>query len=507
MKLHHLLPLLLFACTPLEPDEGEPTLTGLVVTDEGGGVFRLDVDASDESKWVLFDLGARAVGAQDAWDLGFKRFLVKTNGGASGEGGVRVAAMANTAFGDLDRAPSTGWVEDIEKEDVDSEKPDEILEADIAHAFNQPNDASENGWYDYDPTDHTLSPAPVVFVVQARDGRFYEVAFERYYDDAGSPAILTLRFAEIDGPEATGLEVDATSGWTYLKIGAGVVAAAPDSLDWDVGFSRTVLRTNGGTSGPGNGGAAWSEVDFAAADEVPTIGFVVDEELPVPGPPGSGTISANRVLGEWYDYDPVTHVVSPKDRALLVRGADGSSYGKLQILSYADGVHRVLFVRTSAVPATVRRTVDASDAEAWVHFSLRTGEVVETASASADGHWDVAFSRTRVRTNGGTSGDGDAAAIEIAAPIDTVTAAPAEGYAMDEALPLPGPPGSGTYSGNPVLAAWYDYDPHTHAIAARDVTFVIRTADGSFAKLAIEAFDDGVYTFAIAYAGPNGSTF
>lgn len=500
---------LLVACNTLQPDPGEPTLSGIVVTDEGSGLYRLDVDASDESSWVLFDFAKRAAATGDDWDVGFKRFLVKTNGGVSGEGGVRVAAVAGASFEALTRAPVDGWTEDRPGEDAPTDKPDEILESDIDHAFNQPNDASENGWYLYDPTDHTLSAADLVYVVEARDGKFYKVAFERYYDDAGSPAILTLRFGEVDAPEEVGLAVDASSDWTYLKIGAGIVTTSADALDWDIGISRTIFATNGGTSGPGAGGATWADegADFGALDSVSTFGFVADAELPIPGPPGSGTISQNAILGEWYDYDPVTHAVSPKDRVLLVRGADGTSYGKLHILHYEDGAYRL---RLEPVVAEVRDAtfeLDASDGEAWVHVALANGGVVETASASAELTWDIAFSRTRVRTNGGTSGAGDAAAVEASAPFAEITIAPNEGWIEDEALPLPGPPGSGTYSGNAVLNGWYDYDPMTHVLSVRDAAFVVRTAHGDYVKLAVEAFEDGLYTLRVAYAGPGRSTF
>ncbi len=508
MKRTQLLCLaLLAACGDLEPDPGDPTLSGVVVTDVGDGTYRLDVDASDEAAWVYFDLDTQRAADAAAWDLGFKRFLVKTNGGSSGDAGVRVAAVA-TDFDDLDVAPVAGWTEDRPSEDAPTDKPDDILESDIDHAFNQPNAASENGWYDYDPVDHTLSAADVVFVVESDAGRFYKVRFERYYDDAGSPAILTLRFGEIDPPEDTGT-IDASEGWTYLRIGDGVVTTTAEALDWDVAISRTILATNGGTSGAGLGGAAWAEASarFDDIDEVSTFGFVGDEELPVPGPPGSGTISQNAVLGEWYDYDPATHAVSPKDRVLLVRGADGERYGKLQILDYEDGAYRLVLEPVTAAPEAATLELDASDGAAWVHIDLTSGRLVDTASASADLGWDIAFSRTRIRTNGGTSGSGVAGAVEMDTKFDDVTAAPSEGYVADEALPLPGPPGSGTYSGNAVLNGWYDYDPTTHTTTARDVAFVVRTAHGDFVKLAVQSWDDGVYTVRVAYAGPERSAF
>ena len=106
------------------------------------------------------------------------------------------------------------------------------------------------------------------------------------------------------------------------------------------------MRTNSGTSGTGAGGAVATEakalVDvlsspsgegcYLAAEghicdcemtqqectdkpgawtpqcDCPT-GFVADEMLPIPGPPGSES-SANPVLAEWFDYDMETHVLT-----------------------------------------------------------------------------------------------------------------------------------------------------------------------------------------------------
>ena len=39
-------------------------------------------------------------------------------------------------------------------------------------------------------------------------------------------------------------------------------------------------------------------------------------------------------MSAWYDYDGGTMTVSPKDGVFVVRGADGSSLYKLQILDY-----------------------------------------------------------------------------------------------------------------------------------------------------------------------------
>ena len=77
----------------------------------------------------------------------------------------------------------------------------------------------------------------------------------------------------------------------------------------------------------------------------------------------------------------------------------------------------------------------------------------------------------------------------------------------DEMLPIPGPPGSGESSGNPVLANWYDYDMETHVTSPKDAAFILKTASGDFVKLQVIEYQDGVMTLDWAYAGPGQTTF
>lgn len=93
---------------------------------------------------------------------------------------------------------------------------------------------------------------------------------------------------------------------------------------------------NGGTSGPGQGGAIVLEVPFDEVAEAPT-----DDQLRVDGVddcpngvkraicPGSGN--------GWYNYDPSTHLIMPiPGRTIVVRTADGR-FAKMRILSYYKG--------------------------------------------------------------------------------------------------------------------------------------------------------------------------
>lgn len=489
-------------------DDADPTPSGHIThTDNGDGTTTTVVDARDYEVWIYLDLESKeektpnAPETSNGWDLGFQRFEVKVNGGVSGAGGMEVAVLPGEDFDALTRAPSQTYVTDAADGADDNTEPDLVLSS------------SDDLWYDYDPTTHVLTPKDVVYVIRTVEGNYVKLEVTNYYNDAGTSGYLSFRWGMIDPPPgATSLTVDASNreAFVYLDVTAGALVEVGDpaaSDAWDVAISRTMFVTNGGTSGTGLGAA---RVAGAAYDDVtssPTTGFESDTMLPVPGPPGSGEFSGNPVLADWFDYDPATHVVSTKGETYFVRTAAGD-YSKLTILDYSDGVYQL---RVDALPrevATETTVIDASDGAAWVYISFRAGAAVTVDTPEADDSWDLAVSRTRMRTNSGTSGAGTGGALDTGeADLAAVTAAPAAGYAADELVPIPGPPGSGEESGNPTLATWFDYDSTTHVVSPRATSFIVRTADGGYVKLAVTDYADGVLTVAWAYAGAGHDTF
>ena len=191
----------------------------------------------------------------------------------------------------------------------------------------------------------------------------------------------------------------------------------------------------------------------------------------------------------------------------MVRTAAGTN-PRLQVKSYASGVFSLRIAPVTRQVAEVPLTVDASESGKWVAVSLRRGTVVEVEDLTTSTAWDVAFSRTKVRTNGGTSGPGEAGALDTTkATLAGTTAAPTEGYTVDALAPIPGPPGSGEESSNAVLGTWYDYNPTTHAVTPKDTTYALRTADGSYAKLKVTSWSSGQLGLSFAYAGPGTTEF
>jgi len=194
----HRVPLLLIplACAPaLDTDDGgtvpTPSDAGQHVrhADEAGAVVTV-IDASAEDTWVYLDLETKLEVTpgdprdSEAWDLGFQRFSIVTNGGVSGPGAMEGAILEGVSFDEVDRAPSEGWIEDAaDGEDMDT-SPDTVF-------FE---------WYAYDFMTHVLTPHPLVFVVRSVEGNHFAIAIEDYYDDAGTSGFPTLRWKPIADP-------------------------------------------------------------------------------------------------------------------------------------------------------------------------------------------------------------------------------------------------------------------------------------------------------------------
>ncbi len=148
----------------------------------------------------------------------------------------------------------------------------------------------------------------------------------------------------------------------------------------------------------------------------------------------------------------------------------------------------------------------------FTFYSLREGRRVPAAD-SASAAWDLAFRSTTILVNGGASGPGEGGAVVLE---DTSFAAvadapPAEAFAQDRGTDktetaVPGGGGNG----------WYDYDFVSGVVSPRPVVLAVRTADGRYAKVAVESYYLGApeevnpeegfryYTFRVLFQ-PDGS--
>lgn len=170
------------------PFDGSTSTGPLVVSsDLGGGVTRLDVDATSKTSKVYFDLDElREMKADEAfdtngWDLSAQRFEIFSNGGSSNPAGaVRVAVLKDQDFDALVKAPADGYL-------TDGAAP--VL-----------NDA-EGGWYYYDLGVHRLiTRDDLTYVVQTSAGVYRKLKMLSYYDEAGTPGSLSMKVGALDPP-------------------------------------------------------------------------------------------------------------------------------------------------------------------------------------------------------------------------------------------------------------------------------------------------------------------
>jgi hypothetical protein len=150
--------------------------------------------------------------------------------------------------------------------------------------------------------------------------------------------VSAITVKDLAADTVTGLGVDgrpqSANTTTYYSLVDNKVIASSDaaSTKWDIAFSSTKILINGGTSGPGIGGAFVYVGLFDALKTKPAdSNFATDNgnAASFAIPLGSGRA--------WYTYDGLTTLVSPiAGRVLVIRTATGK-FAKIEIISYYKG--------------------------------------------------------------------------------------------------------------------------------------------------------------------------
>ncbi len=156
--------------------------TGADLTEPREVVF----DTQSETEWHRYDFEREGL-VDDSlpWDLRLQRYHIALNGGISGDGGVRAVVLDGVDFDDVTAADipadtDPAWVTDAEDTDGDGEA-----------------NTVFGDWYDYDVSTHILTSKPRVTLAQTVEGHVVKVEVLDYYDAAGSPGFLRLRWAEL----------------------------------------------------------------------------------------------------------------------------------------------------------------------------------------------------------------------------------------------------------------------------------------------------------------------
>ncbi len=294
-----------------------------------GNYWNSVVNASDYTTFAYFSFGANDTvttgmpkPTADIWDIGFRREVIKLNGGSSTANGGDVEGVdlgavdyAGVTIGDTLGA---AWT------------PDFI-------------DYFIHDWYNYDTTTHQLTANRNVYSMKDASGNHYvkfqidslvgaamppdmgTVYLTYYYQDtAGSLSLAgTVSHASIT--------VGSTTGYFDFSSGTQVTPADPsNSLDWDIAFNNYNLMQNSGPNGTGGCEA------FLAYTELGNDPTNIDAFTAQPGGAPLFTDIPGSALTEWYNYNGTTHQLTSKAHVYLIR--TGGKVYKLRIESYYANV-------------------------------------------------------------------------------------------------------------------------------------------------------------------------
>ena len=286
-------------------------------------------------------------------------------------------------------------------------------------------------------------------------------------------------------PEEGGLTLTLTvtaADVYYIRLQDLSAVEVSDPL-WDEGWDISVdnltnIRLNGGATAPGQVFAATiDDMDWGDISRAPETVYQTDDQ-------NGGYIGEN-----WYFYDANTHTVNPNDNKYVIRATDGNYYkfrvketvftsrtdGELTLI--AEKVDEPASFETTEVTGRVVTARFPLNGDTLTYFSLKQAKVVNITDAPSSLAWDLQSDFVTIYTNGGSSGSGAAmAAVYEDLDFDSLTVVPLGGiYVQDDST-------AGNYA---IGDSWYDYNVTTHSLSVKPLMYLLKTADGNFAKLQI----------------------
>jgi hypothetical protein len=137
--------------------------------------------------------------------------------------------------------------------------------------------------------------------------------------------------------------------------------------------------------------------------------------------------------------------------------------------------------------------LDATSETEWTYLSFEKGVVPEPADPEASLDWDIAFQRYNVKTNGGTSGRGQAASSDLGdLDLEKTTTAQVAAWTPDALVADART--EVQRSMNAVLSGWYAYHFFKHELVSLYKLYAVRAADGRVALFKIHSYYDDAGT-------------
>ncbi|HRP70827.1 MAG TPA: HmuY family protein, partial [Turneriella sp.] len=184
---------------------GGATIAGTVSISLGGGLYETKLDATSDSAWVYFDfenpsgITVANPSTNNDWDIAFKRFMIKVNGGASGNANVQVVALNADNFASRTQAPSpfTPATNDV----VDAGDGDDACRptpAGVLFAFLNSTATPNACWFSYS-IGH-LTVRDMTYILRTYANKYYKIQIKAYYSETGTAAKYRFQWAEVTSP-------------------------------------------------------------------------------------------------------------------------------------------------------------------------------------------------------------------------------------------------------------------------------------------------------------------
>jgi hypothetical protein len=273
------------------------------------------------------------------------------------------------------------------------------------------------------------------------------------------------------GSQFTTIQLNSATAPAYLTLGAtAAIATVTDpqaSSAWDLAFTPGFeVKVNGGASGPAgvkayclcaNASLTPAQVEaLTAQGGAEAFGAVTVANIPTDA--SFETDEASQAIHGWYDYNPATHAVTPNEHAWAIRLAStAGAIAKFHVkaiptpgLSNAGPVTIEWALQNGGtMGADQTATVDLSSG-AKIYVDLTAG----TTSTTATAKWDVALQGYTISVNGGSSGNGNVSALELA---------PSSSFATYAAITsVPGSIPAAAYSTDGTGGAFFTNPPYRY---------------------------------------------
>lgn len=271
--------------------------------------------------------------------------------------------------------------------------------------------------------------------------------------------------------------------YSFTEKDTVTISKDANATGWDIAFRREEIKTNGGTSATSGGdveAASLGAVDFDAVTIADTAGVTWTSDY------------IDAFIDEWYNYNPVTHVLTANQFVYSMLDASGEHYVKFQVDSMVGGgmppdmgtVYFKYYYQGTANStvldgAGVETSVVVGSSPAYFDFS--TGSAVTPADPTSSLDWDIMFYSYEILQNSGPNGSGACAAFPAFTELTDST-----DFAGFTAQPT-GAPLFPDIAGS-ALTEWYTYTgPPLHQLFSNSDVYLLKTA-GTVYKLRIESY-------------------